>query len=113
MANLTFTSANVQCPTTVTAARDNARAARDCFVWKTEWCEAREPGVARKGDSGGKMEKLILCLSRNEIIMKPKRKARKIENEQLSKVDRGDGVEGEREDEDEVEGEREGQQKCD
>ncbi|KAL7379973.1 hypothetical protein ABVT39_009419 [Epinephelus coioides] len=54
----------------------------------------------------------------------PKRKAKEIENEQLSKVDGGDEVEGERErekdkmegereDEDKVEGEREGQQKRD
>ena len=42
----------------------------------------------------------------------PKRKATEVENE-LSKVDGGDEVEGERQDEDEVKGEREGQHKRD
>ena len=46
MAILTFTSEYLQCPTAVNAARDNARVARDGFVWETEWREAREPGVA-------------------------------------------------------------------
>lgn len=54
MANLIFMSASIQCPTEVNAARDNVRAARYCCVWKTEWHEAREPGVARKRDTGGK-----------------------------------------------------------